>query len=318
MEKHYLGLDVGGTNFAAGVVNERGRLIAKYQMPIGSKKGVEELTEAMYQVSSNALKMAGLAWDDVPYWGIGMPSTVNAATGVLVHANCFGWHNVPIYSYLSRFISKEIFIENDANCATLAEVKVGAAKGAANVIMLTLGTGVGGGIVINGQLYPGANGLGAELGHTKLVKDGRLCTCGQRGCLEAYASATALIGRAKEMALEAPESSLSALLHENELNGASIFMAAENGDNSAAQLIDEYAEYLAAGISSFVSIFRPEKVILGGGLSNAGDALFQPVREKLMQMTFGAEEIGVPEVVRAKLGNDAGIIGAALLRIEKK
>ena len=120
------------------------------------------------------------------------------------------------------------------------------------------------------------------------------------------------------MAQEAPESRLSALLHENELNGASIFMAAENGDNSAAQLIDEYAEYLAAGISSFVSIFRPEKVILGGGLSNAGDALFQPVREKLMQMTFGAEEIGVPEVVRAKLGNDAGIIGAAMLRIEKK
>ena len=195
MEKNYLGLDVGGTNFAAGVVNERGRLIAKYQMPIGSKKDVEELTEAMYQVSSNALKIAGLAWDDVPYWGIGMPSTVNAATGLLVHANCFGWHNVPIYSYLSRFISKEIFIENDANCATLAEVKVGAAKGAANVIMLTLGTGVGGGIVINGQLYSGANGLGAELGHTKLVKDGRSCTCGQKGCLEAYASATALIRR---------------------------------------------------------------------------------------------------------------------------
>lgn len=313
MKEYYLGLDVGGTNFAAGVVNEKGDIIAKCHIPVGSQKGVEELTETMYIVSANALEKAGITWDDIPYWGIGMPSTVNAKTGLLVHANCFGWHNVPIYSYLKRFVNKEILIENDANVATIAEVKAGAAKGADNVIMLTLGTGVGGGIVIDGRIYPGANGLGAELGHTKIVKGGRLCTCGQKGCLEAYASATALINRARETASEKPKSELAGLLRDEKLSGETIINAAINGDETASQLIDEYTEYLAAGISSFVSIFRPEKVILGGGLSNAGDVLFRPVREKLKQMTFGAEEIGIPEVVGAKLGNDAGIIGAAMI-----
>ena len=313
----YLGLDVGGTNLAAGVVDKDGNVIAKTQVPVGDDKSIETVTKSMYQVSDAALKSANLSWNEIPYWGIGMPSTVNAATGLLVHANCFGWHNVPIYSFLERFTDCRIYVENDANCAALAEVRAGAAKGTENAILLTLGTGVGGGIILDGKLYPGARGLGAELGHTKIVKGGRRCTCGQQGCLEAYASATALVRRGEEMAGKHPDSALAHLLSEEGLDGEKIFSAMERGDETADRLIVEYAKYLAAGISSFVSIFRPEKIILGGGISNAGEVLRGRVTKYLRTMTFGAEEIGIPEVVCARLGNYAGIIGAALLHAKK-
>lgn len=229
-----------------------------------------------------------------------MPSCVNLKTNLLVHANCFGWKNVPIYDYMKGRLPLPVKIENDANCAAYGEALAGAAKEYANVLMLTLGTGVGGGIIIDKKIYKGADGMGAELGHTKLVYRGERCTCGQLGCLEAYCSATALIRHAKEKTMK-------------DMDAKAVFDGAKAGDAACQELVAEYIAQLAAGISSFITIFRPDIIIIGGGVANAGDALFVPLNKELKHCTFGAEEIGVPLVIPAQLGNDAGIIGAAFL-----
>ena len=299
-KKYHLGLDVGGTNLVAGVMNDEFQILAKCSLPAGAGRSIEEITGDMAAVSSEAVAKAGLTMDDIGGWGIGMPSCVNKKTNLLVHANCFGWKNVPIYDFLEPLLPLPVKIDNDANCAAYGEALAGAAQGFDNVLMLTLGTGVGGGIIIDKQIYKGADGMGAELGHTKLVYNGELCTCGQCGCLEAYCSATALIRHAKEVMGK-------------EMDAKMVFDGAKAGDALCKTLIDDYIDHLAAGISSFITIFRPEIIILGGGVANAGDALFRPLNEQLKECTFGASEIGVPQVIPATLGNDAGLIGAAFL-----
>ena len=299
-KKYHLGLDVGGTNLVAGVMNDEFQILAKCSLPAGAGRSIEEITGDMAAVSSEAVAKAGLTMDDIGGWGIGMPSCVNKKTNLLVHANCFGWKNVPIYDFLEPLLPLPVKIDNDANCAAYGEALAGAAQGFDNVLMLTLGTGVGGGIIIDKQIYKGSDGMGAELGHTKLVYNGELCTCGQCGCLEAYCSATALIRHAKEVMGK-------------EMDAKMVFDGAKAGDALCKTLIDDYIDHLAAGISSFITIFRPEIIILGGGVANAGDALFRPLNEQLKECTFGASEIGVPHVIPATLGNDAGLIGAAFL-----
>lgn len=299
-KKYHLGLDVGGTNLVAGVVDEDFKIISKCSRPSGAVRSIEAITSDMAAVSREAVEGAGLTLSDVAYWGIGMPSCVNQHTNLLVHANCFGWRQVAIYDYLRPLLPLDVKIDNDANCAAYGEAIAGAAKGKDNVLMLTLGTGVGGGIIINREIYKGADDMGAELGHTKLVFDGELCTCGQRGCLEAYCSATALIRHARErMGVE--------------MTAKDVFDSARSGNLTCRTLIDEYIRMLAAGISSFITIFRPEAIIIGGGVANAGDDLFVPLNAELQRCTFGASEIGVPVVTKASLGNDAGLIGAAFL-----
>ena len=196
--KYYLGLDVGGTNMVAGVVDENHQIIAKESIPTQAGRTIEEITTDMAEVSKKAVLKAGLQMEDISSWGIGMPSYVNPKTNLLVHANCFGWKNVPIYDYLKKHISLPTYIANDANCATYGEVLAGSASQYTDAIMLTLGTGVGGGIIMGKRIYSGADNMGAELGHTKLVYNGERCTCGQKGCLEAYCSSTALIRIMKE------------------------------------------------------------------------------------------------------------------------
>ena len=301
--KYHLGLDVGGTNLVAALVDSEFNIISRASMPAGAGRGIEEITDDMAAVSRKAVENAGVDMSDVLSWGIGMPSCVNSTTNLLVHANCFGWKNVPIYDYLRDKLPLPVKIENDANCAAYGEALAGAAKGHRNVLMLTLGTGVGGGIILDGHIYAGADNMGAELGHTKLVYEGESCTCGQKGCLEAYASATALIRfycRETGMSVE-------------DVNAEMIFRKAAEGDEAAGKIVENYIGYLAAGLSSFITIFRPEVIILGGGVANAGDQLLVPLRRKLEACTFCAAEIGLPPVIRAGLGNDAGLIGAAFL-----
>ena len=297
--KYHLGLDVGGTNFAAAVVDDGFNIVARAVIPAGAGRDITAITEDMAKVSLQAVQDAGLRLEDIENWGIGMPSCVNSKTGLLVHANCFGWHNVPIYDYLAPLLPLPVKIENDANCAAYGELIAGAAKGYSNALMLTLGTGVGGGIILDGKIYSGADGLGVELGHTKLVYEGEQCTCGQKGCLEAYCSATALIRDAARAGIIG--------------DAKKVFDLAAQGNPTAVRLIDDYTGYLAAGISSFIAIFRPEVIIIGGGVAGAGDALLAPLREKLPRCTFGAVESGLPPVVEASLGNDAGLIGAAFV-----
>lgn len=313
--KYYLGLDVGGTYMVAGVVDGNHRIIAKESIPTRAKRTIDEITADMAEVSKQAVRKAGLQMEDISSWGIGMPSYVNPRTNLLVHANCFGWKNVPIYDYLKKHISLPTYIANDANCATYGEVLAGAASQYTDAIMLTLGTGVGGGIIMGKKIYSGSDHMGAELGHTKLVYNGEPCTCGQKGCLEAYCSSTALIRIMKEELKENKESLIWELCGKdvNHVNGEILFQAAQKGDTLAIRIVDEYVSRLAAGISTFITIFRPEVILLGGGIAHAGDLLLKPLNERLRSCTFAAEEIGIPPVIRAKLGNDAGLIGAALL-----
>lgn len=303
MKKYYLGLDVGGTNLASAVVDSDYNIIARTSIPAGAGRSIEEITDDMAAVSRMAVEKAGLEMSDIESWGIGMPSCVNAKTNLLVHANCFGWKNVPIYDYLEGKLPLPVKIENDANCAAYGEALAGAAKDRKNVLMLTLGTGVGGGIILDGHIYAGADNMGAELGHTKLVFEGEQCTCGQKGCLEAYASATALI---KFYCRQTGKSV-------DEVNAEMVFMAAAAGEDAACKVVYDYIDHLAAGLSSFITIFRPEMIILGGGVANAGDSLLVPLGKRLEYFTFGSKEIGLPPIVRASLGNDAGLIGAAFL-----
>ncbi|MBC5690580.1 ROK family protein [Mediterraneibacter sp. NSJ-55] len=313
--KYYLGLDVGGTNFAAGIIDENYRVIEKISVPAGAGRSIEEITEDMANVSLEVVKKAGVDISDFTSWGIGMPSFVNPRTNLLVHANCFGWKNVPIYSYLERHIPLPIYIENDANCAALGETLAGGAKGYENVLMLTLGTGLGGGIILNKKIYAGADMMGAELGHTKLVYNGAACTCGQYGCAEAYCSATALIRQAKEALERDPESLMVRLCDGDisKLEAKTVFDAMKQGDDTARQVIEQYIDYLSCAISSFVVIFRPEIIILGGGVANAGEILRRPLQERLLVNTYAGSEIGVPDIKIAECGNDAGLIGAAML-----
>lgn len=314
-KKYYLGFDLGGTNMVAGVVDESYNIISKKSMPTNAGRSVEKVTYDMATVSKEAVCEAGLTFNDISSWGIGMPSYVNPATNLLVHANNFGWKNIPIYEHLEKHIPLPVYISNDANCAAYGEVLAGAAREYTDAIMLTLGTGVGGGIVMNKKIYSGFDNMGAELGHTKLVYNGVQCTCGQKGCLESYCSSTALIRRTKE-AVDAHNDTLIMKLcggKKEYIDGAIIFEAARQKDLLATQIIDEYISYLAAGISTFITIFRPEVILLGGGMAQAEDLLLKPLNKQLYTSTFAAEEIGVPHVIRAELGNDAGIIGAAFL-----
>ncbi|MDH6305425.1 glucokinase [Parabacteroides sp. PF5-5] len=314
-QKFYLGFDLGGTNMVAGVVDADYRIIHKESIPTRAGRPIEEVTFDMAEVSKKALYNAGLTLDDISSWGIGMPSYVNPKTNLLVHANNFGWKNVPVYDHLSRHISLPIYIENDANCAAYGEVLAGAASKYTDAVMLTLGTGVGGGIVMNKKIYAGFDNMGAELGHTKLVYNGIRCTCGQKGCLESYCSSTALIRKTKEAVDTRPDTLILQLCGQDKegINGEIVFEAARRKDPLAVEIIDEYICHLAAGISTFITIFRPEVIILGGGMAQAEDLLLEPLNQQLYTSTFAAEEIGIPRVICAELGNDAGIIGAAFL-----
>ena len=313
--KYYLGLDVGGTNLVAGVIDENYQIVAKTRMKTRADGSIEEITDDMAKLSEAAIDKAGLTYSDFSSWGIGMPSCVNLTNNLLVHANCFGWKNVPIYDYLNDKMPLPVYIANDANCAAYGEALAGSARNYTDAIMLTLGTGVGGGIILGKKIYSGSDNMGAELGHTKLIFDGELCTCGQRGCLEAYCSSTALI-RDTRRELDKHTDSLIWKLCEGDdsrVDGEIVFSAARQGDTLATFLVDRYIRYLAAGLSTFITIFRPQVIILGGGLANAGDFLITPLQKRMYESTFAASEIGLPPVVCATLGDDAGLIGAAFL-----
>jgi glucokinase len=236
---------------------------------------------------------------------------------LLVRANNFGWVNLPIIDYLKKYTDLDIYIDNDANCAALGETLAGVAKDYNDTLMLTIGTGLGGGIIMDKKIYSGSDKMGAELGHTKLVYDGIRCSCGQKGCAESYCSTTALVRQMRE-ALEEDKKTLVWRLCDMDLSkidGKMIFSAAYQNDILALKIINQFVDYLSYALSSFITIFRPEVVIIGGGLAESGDLLFDLLKTKTYENTFAAKEIGIPESVPAKLGNDAGIIGAALLQL---
>ncbi len=313
--KYYIGIDLGGTNIAAGVVNENKEIVAKTSIKTGSGRPVDLIADDMASAAKQAAEIAGLTLEDVEWVGIGAPGTANKASGIIEYSNNLGWHGVPLVKMLEERTGKKVYIENDANAAAYGEYVAGAAKDADISVMVTLGTGVGGGVVIHNKIYTGFNFAGAELGHSVIVVDGRTCTCERKGCLEAYASATGLITTTKEY-MEKYKDSIMWELVEHDLSkvsGRTAFDAMRKGDAAGKQVVDSYIKYLACGITNIINTFQPDILCIGGGISHEGDTLMVPLKEIVKREVYSRNSARNTEIVAASLGNDAGIIGAALL-----
>lgn len=306
-----IGIDLGGTNIAVGAVDDSHTIVSRVSVPTLAHRPAAEVVGDMGDAVEAALAKAGLSIGGCRSIGIGSPGTCNSAAGVVERAYNLGWDHVPVCRMLEERFHVPCRLSNDANCAALAEQVAGAAVGHANVVLITLGTGVGGGIVADGQLLEGVGGTGAEVGHTVLVLDGEDCTCGRKGCWEAYASATALIRQGKRAAAAQPESLLAG--YGEGLTGKDVFDAAAAGDAAAQAVVDRYCVYVAAGITDLVNILGPEKVLIGGGISRQGERLLAPIRAYVAANCFGGHDRTPPVIECARLGNEAGIIGAAAL-----
>ena len=310
---HYLGIDLGGTNVAAAVVDKDGSILGKASLPT-PRTGAEAVADQMAAAAAAAVEKAGISMEQVESVGIGSPGTIEPQHGLIKFWSNLDFEDVPLVALMEERLSKPIYLENDANAAALGEYAAGAGKGSQSMVAITLGTGVGGGAILNGKLYTGFNYAGMEVGHFVIEHGGRLCTCGRRGCFEAYCSATALIKRTREVMEEHPDSLLWQLAGSLEgVDGRTPFDAAAQGDAAAGKVIDEYVNYLGCGVASLVNIFQPEVFCIGGGPSAQGETLMAPVRYILNREDYARNSVRRTRLVRAALGNDAGIIGAALL-----
>lgn len=313
--RYRIGIDLGGTNIKAGIVNDENEIRWEKLIPTHAERPAEEVIRDMAGLVNRLLWEYEMEKSQIAGVGIGSPGTVDAKTGVVVYSNNFGWENVPLGESLAKELKLPVRISNDANCAALGEVKAGAARTYANCVLITLGTGVGSGIVIDGRIFEGAHAGGAELGHTILVQDGEACTCGRRGCLEAYASATALIRDTRRAAEEHPDSLLWRRCGGDlkNVDGRTVFDAAKEGDACAQAVVERYIRCLGDGIVNAVNLFRPDIVLLGGGICKQGEVLTRPLSEHVRQYCFGGEKSFIPKIAIAQLENSAGILGAAAL-----
>lgn len=312
--KYYIGIDLGGTNIVAGVVDENYNIIAKASTKTNRPRPEKAIADDMAKMAVQACTNANISIGDVEWIGVGSPGIANSKTGILEYSNNLGFKNTPLVKYIQESIDKPVFIENDANAAAYGEYVAGAAKGAAKAVCITLGTGVGSGIIIDGKIYSGSNFAGGEIGHTVIEVDGAQCSCGRKGCFEAYSSATGLIRMTNEAIELHPDSEMKRAADEKgKVSARTSFDAMRAGDKYAKEVVDKYIKYLAAGITNTINIFQPDILCIGGGVCNEGDPLLLPVRELVKQEVYTRDSEKNTEVVLAKLGNDAGIIGAAFL-----
>ncbi len=312
-----IGIDLGGTNIAAGLVDENNNIIRKGSVETNASRPADEIVADMGKLCAQLCREQGIDIAEVESVGIATPGTADGETGVVVYSNNLPFVDYPIAEKLKSFISiKKVRIANDADCAAYGEVVAGAGKGQGNFVMITLGTGVGGGIIINGKLYNGSNHAGGELGHTVIVKDGAQCSCGRKGCWEAYSSATALIRMTKEKMNECKDSAMWGYVGDDisKVNGRTAFDCMRAGDKAATEVVDTYISYLATGCANIINIFQPSVLAIGGGISNEKENLLKPLREKIAGEVFGTKyNKNQTELKIAELRNDAGIIGAAAL-----
>ena len=315
-----VGIDLGGTNIAVGICDENLNIVLKGSIPTLAGRDPELIVKDMAGLVSDLLWKADIPLSQVEYVGIAAPGSVNVDTGVIEYSNNIKMSDFPMCDIFKKYLEVDnIYIENDANSAALGEALAGAAKGAGVAVMITLGTGVGGGVIINGKIFAGGiNHSGTELGHTVIVSGGRQCTCGRRGCWEAYSSATALSLMTKEKATELKLLGIHSLMHDNERKDGSYsarcaFDAMKNGDPYAKEVVDEYIHYLAEGITNMVNVFQPHILCIGGGVCNEKEHLTVPLIEAVNKLQYTKNNTCKTKIVVATLGNDAGIIGAASL-----
>lgn len=313
--KYYVGIDLGGTNISAGVVNENYEIISKATTKTNCPRPADQIASDMAKVALESVEKANLTLDQIEWIGIGTPGIANSSTGIIEYSNNLGFKDVPMAEYIRKEIDKPVYIENDANAAAYGEFVAGAAQNAVNAVCITLGTGVGGGIIIDGKIYSGSNSAGAELGHTVIEVDGPQCTCGRKGCFEVFSSATGLIRMTKEAMDKDKDSIMWKMTAErnNKVTARTSFDAMRAGDKTAAAVVDKYIKYLSAGIANMINIFQPDVLCIGGGVCNEGDPLLLPVRKLVSEQIYTKNSDKNAKIVIAKLGNDAGIIGAAFL-----
>ncbi len=310
---YYIGIDLGGTNIAVGIVTKEGEILKKMSVPARAERPFEEIFADMADCIHKLLAETGISEKEIDSIGIGTPGCIDTEKGILIFAGNFKYGKMVDYrALMAKHFDIPVYIGNDANVAALAEAKVGAAKGVENAIMITLGTGVGGGIIIGGKIYEGFCSAAGELGHIVLVHEGEQCSCGRKGCWEAYASVTALVRQTKAAMIANPDSIMNKTPLD-QVNGRTSFDAAKKGDAAALAVVSKYREYIAEGIADMINIFSPQIVVVGGGICKEGDYLLDPVREIVRSEVFGSGLLPERKIVVAELGNDAGLIGAALL-----
>ncbi len=306
-----VGIDLGGMSAKAACL-ENGKLTKIVRVETSAQASYAETAHALAVLAVRAAQEAGVGRDGIDAVGIGSPGIIDSGTGNVVLWSNFGWEDVPLAQSIAEELQKPVFVTNDANAAALGEAKYGAGKNYRNSILITLGTGVGGGIVIEGNLFEGYKSAGTEIGHMIIRQDGEMCTCGRRGCFERYASASALI-RMTERAMRAhPESRLKEFVKEDgTAGGKTAFLAAAAGDLAGQDVVAEYIANLGEGIANLVNILRPEAVLIGGGVSNEGENLLRPLRAYVYPRLYAPVRYAPFEILRATLGNDAGLYGAA-------
>ena len=311
-----IGIDLGGTNIVASVVDDDYNIIGTSKTPTNSPRSADEIFDDIADVCEDAVKTAGLTMEDIDSVGMGTPGTVNQ-DGIIEFANNLAFNNVPARTMLAKRINKpeeKVFIENDANCAALGEAYAGCGNGAKDFVAVTLGTGVGSGVIIGGKIVNGVNYAGGECGHMVIVVDGEQCSCGRKGCWEAYASATALIRQTKKAMEEYPDSLMHKLAkEEGKVSGRTAFDAMRLGDIAGIKVVDDYIKYVACGLINIVNALQPEIICIGGGICNEGETLMKPLRRFVQSERYSIHSKIQTKIVKAELGNDAGVIGAALL-----
>lgn len=313
-----IGIDIGGTSIKGAVVNDAGKVLTRFAMDVNKDASGEDEVNRFCDVMiksindyDNSIKLEGI--------GIGMPGILDMDKGVVITSpNLPKWNGIYISKLISKRMGLPVYINNDANVATLGEARFGSGKEYSNLIMLTLGTGVGGGIIIDNKLYDGYKHMGAELGHMVIRVNGEKCGCGRRGCFEAYASATGLIKMSKKEMDKNPDSLMHEIANEfGKVNAKVVFEASRRGDKAAIRVMKRYVRYLGEGILNYCNIFRPEVVVLSGGVANEGDYLLDQVRHFLKNHSYGMKGSPKVELKVASLGYDSGKIGAACLVFDR-
>jgi glucokinase len=311
---YYLGIDLGGTNIAAGVADQNYNIIGRAKIKTKIPRPANQIVDDMVKAAEEAVKNAGIGIGSIEWIGVGSPGTVNKNRGIIEYSCNLDFHSLPMAQMIRERTGLDCYVENDANAAAYGELLAGAGKGVRDFIAVTIGTGIGGGVIIDGQMLHGHNFAGGELGHTVIVTDGEPCSCGRRGCFEAYASATALIRQTKA-AMDSDRLSLMWKIADErgKISARTSFDAMRLGDPTARDVVERYIKYVACGITNIVNIFRPEVLCIGGGVSNEGDYIIKPIAEYVDRECYGSGKESHTRIAAAELGGDAGIIGAAFL-----
>lgn len=316
---YYIGVDIGGTSIKVGVVDKLGTILGKQSFKTLTTRTYKEIVQEINHTITSLIDSLNIKKEELRAIGVGSPGCVDSHTGTIIYASNLNWENVPLGEELTQLTGLPAYVHNDANAAAMGEWMFGVGKQYKDVVLITIGTGIGGGIIIDGNLFEGNYSAGAEVGHIKIGSEGNPCTCGRKDCFETYASATALIRLTKKVMQENPDSKMWDFVKGDieKTGGKTAFECAKAGDAAAQKVIDEYIYHLGEGLTNMANIFRPDIIILGGGVAAQGEALTKPLQKHMDENIFAKDLLPTIEIITAKLGNDAGIIGAAALGISK-